>query len=101
MLPEDLGAHLARHGVVANERQVRRLLAHAISPDPERLERRSPLSRRLKESVAAVTDQRRLEVVERVTDPFDKFVKYLFRSPDGALSEAVRIPLRKPDTYSV
>ncbi len=80
---------------------MRRLLAHAISPDPRRLERRAPLAKRLKDAVAGVVDTRRLEVLERVTDPADGFVKYLFRSPDGALSEAVRIPLHKPNTYSV
>ena len=36
-----------------------------------------------------------------MTDPADAFVKYLFRSPDGALHEAVRIPLHKPGCYSI
>jgi 23S rRNA (adenine2503-C2)-methyltransferase len=43
----------------------------------------------------------RLEVLERATDPADGFVKYLFRSADGALSEAVRIPLLKPGAFTV
>lgn len=43
----------------------------------------------------------RLEQVEKVQDPADGFVKYLFRSPDGALSEAVRIPLHRPGCFTV
>ena len=62
---------------------------------------RRPLSKRLRESIAAATESRGLEIVERATDPGDGFVKYLFRSPDGALHEAVRIPLHKANTFSV
>ena len=49
----------------------------------------------------ALTDGATLEIVERVSDPGDAFVKYLFKSPDGALHEAVRIPLHKPGSFSV
>ncbi|HEX2573131.1 MAG TPA: radical SAM protein [Polyangia bacterium] len=102
MLPSDLAAHLQQHGIVAREDEVRRLLAHTFTSKPEKGHRqRHPVARRLQEAVAAVTENDRLEVVERVTDPADQFVKYLLRSPDGALSEAVRIPLHKPGCYSV
>jgi 23S rRNA (adenine2503-C2)-methyltransferase len=101
MLPEDLEAHLARRGVDARPEQVRRLLSRIICSGGAAAERRNPVAQRLRAEVTALTDGRRLEVVERVTDPADGFVKYLLRSPDGALSEAVRIPLHKPDTYSV
>ena len=38
----------------------------------------------------------RLEVVDRRRSAVDPFVKYLFRSKDGRVFEAVRIPLEKP-----
>ena len=38
----------------------------------------------------------RLEVVDRRRSAVDPFVKYLFRSTDGRVFEAVRIPLEKP-----
>jgi 23S rRNA (adenine2503-C2)-methyltransferase len=100
MLPDNLSAHLQHHGIVARDDEVRRLLVHAFLPEKAPAPRH-PVARRLQDAVAAVTDRRRLEVVERVTDPADQFVKYLLRSPDGALSEAVRIPLHKPGCYSV
>jgi 23S rRNA (adenine2503-C2)-methyltransferase len=62
---------------------------------------RRPLSRAKLDRFAELVDRQRLEIVERITDPADGFVKYLFRSPDGALSEAVRIPLEKPGRFSV
>lgn len=101
MLPEDLDAHLRGQGLTARPDEVRRVLSHTMTPDGEKHARRRPVARRLLDAVAATTDGYRLEVLERVEDPADGFVKYLFRSPDGALSEAVRIPLHKPGCYSV
>ena len=77
------------------------MLAHAISPDAAHDAARRPLGRRIDEAVRAHFDRAALTLVDRVEDPSDGFVKYLFRSPDGALSEAVRIPLFKEGTYSV
>ncbi|MDW8283449.1 MAG: radical SAM protein [Myxococcales bacterium] len=101
MLPDDLKAHLAAHGVQVRDDEARRLLAHVLGPEGAEQARRRPVGRRLLAVLAATTDQRRLEIVERATDPADGFVKYLLRSPDGALSEAVRIPLHRPGCYSV
>ena len=42
-----------------------------------------------------------LAIIERATDPSDGFVKYLFRLHDGALAEAVRIPLDAPGKFTV
>lgn len=78
--------------------EARRILAHTFWP---REEARRPLSKALRARVAQTFDSRRLELVERIEDPADGFVKYLFRSPDGALHEAVRIPLEKPGRFSV
>ena len=59
------------------------------------------MSKRLAAAVNSAFARDLLDVVERATDPADGFVKYLFRHPDGALSEAVRIPLEKPNHFTV
>jgi 23S rRNA (adenine2503-C2)-methyltransferase len=101
LLPEDLAQHLRAAGVAIADVEARRLLAHALGPTGARDAARRPLAKRLTGAVAALTDPRRLEVLERVTDPADGFVKYLFRLPDGALTEAVRIPLHRPGAFSI
>lgn len=94
-------AHLAEHGVAATEAEARRVLAHVVSRGEDDLDLPRPVKREVSAAIARHFDRRPLEIVERVTDPDDGFVKYLFRSPDGALTEAVRIPLHKPGCFSV
>lgn len=101
MLPSDLAALLAAHGVEGELGDVRRLLAHVLFRGADDLLPSSPVSRRVRQAVAALTDRRPLELAERVVDPVDGFVKYLFRCLDGALFEAVRIPLHRRDRFSV
>jgi 23S rRNA (adenine2503-C2)-methyltransferase len=101
LLPDDLAAHLRAAGVPIADVEARRLLAHALGPTGRRDAARRPLAKRLTAAVAALTDPRRLEVLERVTDPADGFVKYLLRLHDGALTEAVRIPLHRPGAFSI
>ncbi|MCC6623278.1 MAG: radical SAM protein [Deltaproteobacteria bacterium] len=82
----------------------RSLLARARSfhpSRPERHPRHEKVPRRVREAFAAKLDHRGLELVETVADPSDGFVKFLLRSPDGALSEAVRIPLAEPGRFTV
>ncbi|MGM0576968.1 MAG: 23S rRNA (adenine(2503)-C(2))-methyltransferase RlmN [Myxococcota bacterium] len=100
MRPVDLLEWLRARGVEASPGQARRALAHHLSWRPhERPVLR--VRRDIREAVQDHLDHRRPEIVERVEDPDDGFVKYLLRSPDGALSEAVRIPLHKPGRYTV
>lgn len=101
LLPEEIAQHFARHGVSLRDDEARRLLSHAISPTAARDTLRRPLNKQVLAKAAELLDRRPLEIVERATDPGDGFVKYLFRHPDGALSEAVRIPLHKPGAFSV
>jgi len=75
-----------------SESEAARLLARAWGHRTTR-----PVARRVSQAL----DDHRLEIVERATDPSDGFVKYLFRLDDGALAEAVRIPLEKEGTFSV
>lgn len=101
LLPGEIAATLRAAGVPVRDDEARRLLAHALSPKGPRDAAKRPLSKALRESAGRVFDHAALEVVERVEDPSDGFVKYLFRSPDGALHEAVRIPLEKPGRFTV
>ncbi len=100
LLPDALAAHLRAAGVPVRDDEARRLCSRRFSeegdPRPVR-----PLSRVLLGRVSELTDDAPLEVVERVRDPQDGFVKYLFRARDGALFEAVRIPLHRPAAFSV
>jgi 23S rRNA (adenine2503-C2)-methyltransferase len=96
-LPEELEAETARLGLPLSAAEARRVIAASFDGRPMK----HPLSLPKQKLLAKLLVNHRLEVVERVTDPSDGFVKYLFRSPDGALSEAVRIPLKKPRHFSV
>lgn len=99
--PVEIAEHLRTHGAPLSDDQAERIVAHALSPTRALDAARRPLARTVREAAERLLDQRRLEVVERVTDPADGFVKYLFKHPDGAVSEAVRIPLHKPGAFSV
>ncbi|HEX8617755.1 MAG TPA: radical SAM protein [Thermoanaerobaculia bacterium] len=101
LLPEELAAHLRAHGVAVRDAEARRLLAHVVANGREGFPLSRPVPRAVEQAVDALIDRRRLEIVERATDPSDGFVKYLFRLHDGALAEAVRIPLEVPGRFTV
>jgi 23S rRNA (adenine2503-C2)-methyltransferase len=101
MLPEDLAGYLRSRDVAVRDGEARRILAHVISGGRGGLPAERPVPRVVARAVDALTDRRPLEIVERATDPSDGFVKYLFRLHDGALAEAVRIPLEVPGRFSV
>lgn len=101
LVPDELAALLRAHGVPVRDDEARRVLARYHRPPPPGQRVRNPVGQRVHAAVAALTDDSRLEIVERATDPADGFVKYLLRSPDGALHEAVRIPLHQPGAFSV
>jgi len=101
LLPADLVAHLEAQGERCSLTEARQVLARVISegsadPTPKREPRKA-----LVQALHRFTTWERLEVLERVPDEEGKSVRYLFRSPDGALSEAVRIGLHKPGHYTV
>ncbi len=101
MRPDDLVAHLESLGHTLALPDARRLCARTISRKPGGPPSRRTVSKRAERLVDEHVRSDRLEVVERVNSDEDGFLKYLFRSPDGALSEAVRIPLKKPGHFSV
>lgn len=99
---DDLAEALAERGVEASEAELRRVLGHLVSEGRPSLDgMKRPVRRALRRALGEQTSWARLEVVERVEDEADGFVKYLFRSPDGGLSEAVRIPLEQPGRFTV
>ena len=63
------------------------LLAHTLAPTRERDRLRNPLAKRIVARAQELLDHRGLEIIERAKDPSDGFVKYLFKHPDGTLSE--------------
>ncbi len=101
MAPEDLVAALGARGTSATLPEARRMLSAVISDGADGPKARVPVRRTVRLAVEESFSWQRLEVLERAHDPDDGFVKYLFRSPDGALSEAVRIPLEREGAYSV
>jgi 23S rRNA (adenine2503-C2)-methyltransferase len=101
LVPEEIERVLREHDVAVRADEARRILAHTISPMAKRDAKKRPLAKKLLASVGSLFTVAPLEVVERATDPADGFVKYLFRHPDGALSEAVRIPLLKPMHFTI
>ena len=101
MLPEELAAHLRANDVEVRDAEARRVVAHAIAQGRDGFPLARPVPRGVEEAVDALVDRQRLAIVERVTDPSDGFVKYLFRMHDGALAEAVRIPLEGEGRFTV
>ncbi len=100
--PEELVALLARDGVACAPAEARRALAHVVTAGQRDLRTmKRPVSRPVREAIAALTTDERPTVLERVRDEADGFEKLLLRAVDGALFEAVRIPLHKPGRYTV
>lgn len=101
MTPPDLAAFLRGCGVDIRDAEARRILGHSISNGRDGFPE-IPVPKRVMVAVETLVDRGRPRVVERVDDPHDRgFAKYLFEAADGCLFEAVRIPLERPDRYSV
>ena len=100
LAPDELVVHAKQHGIALPIEQARRILVDAWArPDAKRP--RETIARVTRERIAAIVRHDRLEIVERVEDPGDGFVKYLLRAADGAELEAVRIPLHKPGRSTI
>jgi 23S rRNA (adenine2503-C2)-methyltransferase len=101
LFPEELVACLRAEGLSAGIDEARRVIAHAVTRGLPGYPRSRPVPKALERAVDRLTDRRPIEIVERADNPGDGFVKYLFRLPDGALAEAVRIPLEVPGRFTV
>jgi 23S rRNA (adenine2503-C2)-methyltransferase len=74
----------------------RRVLHRVVGEDRDDLDDVRGLSKVLAAEIGALGRLERLSVLDRRRSALDPFVKYLFRSGDGRVFEAVRIPLEKP-----
>lgn len=101
MLPNDLASHLRGSGIAVGDGEARRVLAHVIAHGRGGFPVARPVRREVEVAIDRLTSRKRPEIVERATDPADGFVKYLFRLDDGAVAEAVRIPLEVPRRFTV
>jgi len=101
MLPDQLAAELRARDVRVRDGEARRILAHVIGAGRTGYPTKSPVPRAVERAVDERLERAPLELLETASDPADGFVRYLFRSPDGALSEAVRIPLAAEGRVSV
>jgi 23S rRNA (adenine2503-C2)-methyltransferase len=100
-LPEALAAHLRGNGVTVRDAETRRALAHAIAHGRAGHPLARPIPRSVERAIDQLCDRRPLDVLEKVIDPADGFVKYLFRLHDGAVVETVLIPLEKEGRFTV
>jgi 23S rRNA (adenine2503-C2)-methyltransferase len=98
--PDELVAHAAEHDIVLSIAHARRILVDAWAR-PDAPVRREKVSKRTRAAVDAIVRHDRLTVLERVEDPDDHVVKYLLQADDGAVLEAVRIPLHRPGRFTV
>lgn len=101
MTPVELAELVRTNGTGIRDGEARRIVAHALAAGRDGFPESRPVPRRVEEAVAQLVERTRLTIVERATDPSDGFVKYLFRLHDGALAEAVRIPLEKEGCFTV
>jgi 23S rRNA (adenine2503-C2)-methyltransferase len=76
--------------------QARRVVRRLVGDDADDLDGVRGLPRARAAEILGRGSLARLEVVDRRRSHVDTFVKYLFRTPDGQLAEAVRIPLDRP-----
>jgi 23S rRNA (adenine2503-C2)-methyltransferase len=74
----------------------RRITGRVVRCDADDLDGVPGLARTAARALGERTRRCRLEVLDRRASRVDPFVKYLFRAPDGAVFEAVRIPLERP-----
>ncbi|MFH1530538.1 MAG: radical SAM protein [Pseudomonadota bacterium] len=101
LTPEDLARFLRGRGMEVRPQEARRILAHRISLGRPGYPRRPRVRRVVEEACEANLRHDPLRIIERTEDPSDGFLRYLLEAPDGALFEAVRIPLERPGAFSV
>jgi 23S rRNA (adenine2503-C2)-methyltransferase len=76
-------------------RVARRVIERVVGQDRDDLDGIEGLPGRTARAILERASTSRLEILDR-RESKDGFAKYLFRAPDGAVFEAVRIPLERP-----
>lgn len=104
MLPGDLVDAMAARDVACSEAEARRILGRIVSEGqtPESLRTmKRPVRTAVRDAILNDFSAAPLLVEERVIDGDDGFEKFLLRLDDGALVEAVKIPLARAGHYTV
>jgi 23S rRNA (adenine2503-C2)-methyltransferase len=94
LTPEAMARAFAADGLAPAV--ARRVTSRVVGEDRDELAGVSGLSNAVSARLRERGSLERLEVLDRRRSSVDPFVKYLFRSRDGHVFEAVRIPLEKP-----
>lgn len=101
LFPEELVSRMAEVGDKLTLPEARRVQAHVLGNGKTDFVLKNPIRKTLQKNLAENCDFKFLKIVERIEDPADKSVRYLFEAEDKSLIEAVRIPLLKLGHYSV
>lgn len=102
LLPDQLRAALDAEGLQCSLAEARRLSAWWVSHGERDLDAMSrPVRKELRALLASRVSVSRPTLVERVSDPGDGSIRFVYRLEDGVVVEAVRIPLHKPGRFSV
>ncbi len=99
--PEDLMSHIKDIGDTLTLPEARRLLAHILGDGKRDFILKNPIRKTLQKKISENFEMELLKIVEKIEDPLDGSIRYLFEAPDKSLIEAVRIPLLKPNHFSV
>ena len=93
---------LADVGVECSEAEARRVLGRLVSEGhADLIGMKKPVRAAVRDAVHAQLRRDRLAIVDRVVDDADGFEKLLLRLDDGAVVEAVKIPLQKAGCFTV
>jgi len=99
--PEELSAQMTAFGDVMTLTEARRVQAHILGKGKTDFILKKPIRKSLQQKLFENFDLGLLKIIERIEDPADKSVRYLFEARDKSLVEAVRIPLLKPGHFTV
>lgn len=101
LFPEELSSQMTALRDVMTLTEARRVQAHVLGGGKTDFILKKPIRKSLQQRLSENFDLGLLKIVERIEDPADKSVRYLFEARDKSLVEAVRIPLLKPGHFTV
>lgn len=101
LFPEELVSHVSNVGDKITLPEARRVQSHVLGNGQTDFAFKYPIRKSLQKKLAEHCDRALLKIIEKIEDPQDKSVRYLFEARDGSLIEAVRIPLLKEGHFSV
>ncbi|OGQ23054.1 MAG: hypothetical protein A3I05_07125 [Deltaproteobacteria bacterium RIFCSPLOWO2_02_FULL_44_10] len=93
--------HIKILGETMTLTEARRVQAHILGNGHADFLLKHPIKKLLQKKLTEHFELQPLKILERIEDPTDKSVRYLFESYDQTLIEAVRIPLNKPGCFTI